>query len=100
MRNDTAINPKASWMVLGTWFFLALTYFLLECHRVSNHALYILLTVLVASLCMCFVSVVSVSSFESGLVTAIPMCTSFAGYVVAYFFPDQDRIRGAQDVES
>ncbi|KAH7392947.1 hypothetical protein BKA66DRAFT_316727 [Pyrenochaeta sp. MPI-SDFR-AT-0127] len=89
MRNDAAITPKASWMVLGAWSFLTLTYFMIQCHRVSNHRLYILLTVAITSFCMCLVAVVQKSSLQGGLVTAIPTCTSFAAYGVAYFFPDR-----------
>jgi hypothetical protein len=60
MRNDPAINPHLSWMyvpagptsapttphssrsltfprVFGVWLFFGLTYFMLQCHRVSNH---------------------------------------------------------------
>ncbi|KAF2855326.1 hypothetical protein T440DRAFT_464600 [Plenodomus tracheiphilus IPT5] len=88
MRNDTAIDPKLSWIVFGGWSFLTLAYLMLQCHRVFNHSLYILLTVAVAGLCMCLVAIVQKSSFETGLVTAIPTCTSFAAYAVAFFFPD------------
>ncbi|KAH6642348.1 hypothetical protein C7974DRAFT_99812 [Boeremia exigua] len=91
MRNDVAIEPKWSWMVLGLWSLLMLLYFTMQCRRVANHSLYILLTIATASLSMCMVALVQQSSLQSGLVTAIPPCTSFAAYAVAYFFPDRHR---------
>jgi hypothetical protein len=48
---------------------------------------YILLTIAVASLSMGLVASVQKSTLQGGLVTAIPTCTSFAAYSVAYFFP-------------
>lgn len=50
---------------------------------------YILLTVIVGSACMCIVATIKESSLQGGLVTAIPPCTAFAAYAVAYFFPDR-----------
>lgn len=42
-----------------------------------------------AGLCLCIVALVQKSSIEGGLVTAIPPCTSFAAYAVAFVFPDR-----------
>jgi len=38
---------------------------------------------------MGLVALAQKSSLQSGLVTAIPTCTSFAAYVVAYCFPER-----------
>ncbi|KAJ8113650.1 hypothetical protein OPT61_g4254 [Boeremia exigua] len=89
MRNDAAIEPNWSWMVFGAWSLLMLLYFTVQCRRVANHSLYILLTIAVASFCMGMVALVQQSSLQSGLVTAIPPCASFAAYAVAYCFPER-----------
>ncbi|KAH6868048.1 hypothetical protein BKA58DRAFT_440510 [Alternaria rosae] len=91
LRNDSAISPRASWMVFGIWSWLTAMYFLVQCQRVSNHRLYILVTIAIASTCMGLVAMAQKSSLQGGLVTAIPTCTSFAAYVVAYCFPDGRR---------
>ncbi|KAH7411721.1 hypothetical protein DE146DRAFT_771336 [Phaeosphaeria sp. MPI-PUGE-AT-0046c] len=94
MRNDAAIDPKLSWMVFGLWSLAILTYFMLQCHRVGNHRLYILVTVSIASTCVFLVALTLVqrTSFQGGLVTVIPPCASFAAYMVAYFFPERRRV--------
>ena len=38
---------------------------------------------------MGLVALAQKSSLQGGLVTAIPTCTSFAAYVVAYCFPER-----------
>ncbi|KAH7089602.1 hypothetical protein FB567DRAFT_590411 [Paraphoma chrysanthemicola] len=91
LRNDPAISPKASWMVFGAWSLLTLAYFMVQCHRVSNHRIYVLLTIAMASVCACLIALVQKSSLQSGSVTIIPPCTSFAAYCVAYFFPKRQR---------
>ncbi|UPX18577.1 uncharacterized protein EKO05_0008871 [Ascochyta rabiei] len=89
MRNDAAVEAKLSWMVFGAWGLLMLLYLVIQRYPLLSHSLYILLTIAMASLCMCMVALVQQSSLQSGLVTAIPPCTSFAAYGVAYFFPEQ-----------
>ncbi|KAF2121195.1 hypothetical protein BDV96DRAFT_205793 [Lophiotrema nucula] len=89
MRNDPAISPKLSWMVFGTWSFLMLTYLFVQCHRVFNHQLYMLLTMATASVGLCVIALIQKSSLPGGLVTVIPPCTSFGAYAMAYFFPDR-----------
>jgi len=49
---------------------------------------YVLVTIAIASVCMGIIAMVQKSSLQGGLVTAIPTCTSFAAYIVAYCFPD------------
>ncbi|KAJ4989018.1 hypothetical protein SVAN01_05456 [Stagonosporopsis vannaccii] len=89
MRNDAAVKPKWSWTVFSLWSLLVLVYFTIQCRRVINQSLYILVTIATASLCMCMVALVQQSSLQSGLVTAVPPCTSFAAYAVAYSFPER-----------
>lgn len=48
---------------------------------------YVFLSISLAFFCMSFVALVQRASLQSGLVTVIPPCTSFAVYTVAYFFP-------------
>ncbi|KAF1961258.1 hypothetical protein CC80DRAFT_488579 [Byssothecium circinans] len=87
MRNDSAIDPRVSWMVFGAWSFFASIYIMMQCRRVYNHRLYIFLSIALASACMSAVALIQRASLQSGLVTVIPPCTSFAAYSVAYFFP-------------
>lgn len=89
MRNDSAIDPRLAWMMFGAWLFFGSTYFLLQCHRVSNHRLYIFLSIAFTCVCLCAAALLQRSSLQDGLVTVIPPCTSFAAYSVAYFFPEK-----------
>ncbi|KAF1967355.1 hypothetical protein BU23DRAFT_602915 [Bimuria novae-zelandiae CBS 107.79] len=89
MRNDAAVDPRLAWMMFGAWLLFSLTYFMFQCHRVSNHRLYIFLSITLACICICVVALLQRASLQNGLVTVIPPCTSFAAYSVAYFFPDR-----------
>ncbi|CAI6333157.1 unnamed protein product [Periconia digitata] len=91
MRNDSAVDPKSAWMMFGAWLFFLVTYVMVQCRRIRNHQLYIFLTIAVSCICMCIVALNQRSSLQSGLVTVIPPCISFAAYAVAYFFPTQPR---------
>jgi hypothetical protein len=89
MRNDPAVKPEISWIVFGAWSMLTLAYLAIQCTRVLLHKLYILLTLTFAAVCLCVLALVQKSSIPGGLVTAIPPCTSFAAYAVAFCFPDR-----------
>ncbi|KAF2471159.1 uncharacterized protein BDR25DRAFT_342508 [Lindgomyces ingoldianus] len=91
MRNDPAIKPKLSWMMFGVWLVLFLSYVFVQCHRVLNRQLYMLLSTSMAGICMCIIALIQKSSLHGGLMTAIPPCSSFAAYSVGYFFPDRLR---------
>lgn len=50
---------------------------------------YMLMSLAFSGLCLCLVALVQKASIQGGLVTAIPPCTSFAAYAVAFAFPDR-----------
>ena len=58
------------------------------CSRLTLNR-YMLVSLAFAGLCLCLVALVQKSSIQGGLVTAIPPCTSFAAYAVAFAFADR-----------
>ena len=93
--------------VLSVWSVLALTYFIVQCRRVTYSKMYdqscigpllvltfdryVLMSLAFSGLSLCLVALVQKSSIQGGLVTAIPPCTSFAAYAVAFAFPNSPR---------
>ncbi|KAL5386636.1 hypothetical protein DPSP01_004000 [Paraphaeosphaeria sporulosa] len=89
MRNDAAVEPIIAWGVLGAWSVFTLMYLNFQCRRVTYDKIYMLMSLVFAGLCLCVVALVQQSAIQGGLVTAIPPCTSFAAYAVAFLFPDR-----------
>ncbi|KAF2443746.1 hypothetical protein P171DRAFT_522244 [Karstenula rhodostoma CBS 690.94] len=89
MRNDAAVEPVLAWGVLGAWSVFTLMYLNLQCRRVTYDKIYMLMSLAFAGLSLCVVALVQKSAIQGGLVTAIPPCTSFAAYAVAFLFPDR-----------
>ncbi|KAL5420297.1 hypothetical protein PMIN06_003085 [Paraphaeosphaeria minitans] len=89
MRNDAAVGPVIAWGILGAWSVFILMYLNLQCRRVTYDKIYVLMSLVSAGLCLCVVALVQKSGIQGGLMTAIPPCTSFAAYAVAFLFPDR-----------
>ncbi|PSN59602.1 hypothetical protein BS50DRAFT_579838 [Corynespora cassiicola Philippines] len=84
MRNDRAVAPSLSWGVFLVWFLVALVYICRQYERVHYRELYIFVTLMTSFMFLVIISLVQKSSIEGGLLTAIPLCISFAAYSVGF----------------
>ncbi|ORY16224.1 hypothetical protein BCR34DRAFT_584445 [Clohesyomyces aquaticus] len=85
-RNDDSVLPQVAWSMFGIWSIATLAYLKEQANRLVHVNLYILISAVLAGLCMCIVALAQKASLKGGIVTAIPISIAFSLHASAFAF--------------